>query len=172
MTLIVEDGTGLDDANAYISVATANDYFLLRGNENWDLLDDEVKEACIVKATDYIDMRWRSVLRGAKATETQALEFPRIYVAGGDATLPPVLFKACAEYAYRESIGSLIPDPTGYDETGRLPTKTVDEVGPIREERAYATAGGVALPAIIRPYPLPDGLMKSLIGSGSQLVRA
>ena len=53
MPLIVEDGTGKEDANAYVDVAFADDYFNFRSNSNWTGTTQE-KESWIVRATDYI----------------------------------------------------------------------------------------------------------------------
>lgn len=85
MTLVVEDGNGLPNANAYIDVAFADDYFTLRGNAVWGAADPAAKAVAIVKATDYIDMVWGQRFKGTKAfvsdpeddTVDQALAYPR-----------------------------------------------------------------------------------------------
>lgn len=73
--LVVEDGTGLTDANSYVSVVFANAYFSARGVSIWSELSDEVKEQSLIKATDYIDniFEWF----GKKMTSSQSLRFPR-----------------------------------------------------------------------------------------------
>ena len=53
--LIVEDGTGLANANAYVSVEFADEYFSARGNQTWVGLGSADKEAAIIKATDYLE---------------------------------------------------------------------------------------------------------------------
>ena len=74
--MIVEDGTGLTDANSYVSVEFADDYFSARGVSEWADLETEVKEQFLIKATDYIDsiFQWY----GKKEFENQALRFPRV----------------------------------------------------------------------------------------------
>jgi hypothetical protein len=44
MTLIVETGQGLPDAESFISVADADTYFTARGNAVWAALTDDAKE--------------------------------------------------------------------------------------------------------------------------------
>lgn len=76
--MIVEDGTGLNDANSYVSVEFSDDYFSARGVSAWADLETEVKEQSLIKATDYIDsiFQWY----GKKEFETQSLRFPRVNI--------------------------------------------------------------------------------------------
>ena len=53
--MIPEDGTGLANANAYVSVEFADEYFSARGNQAWAGLGSADKEAAILKATDYLE---------------------------------------------------------------------------------------------------------------------
>lgn len=75
--MVVEDGTGLTDANSYVSVVFADDYFTARGVSEWAALGtDEKKEQFLIKATDYIDsiFEWN----GKREFDHQALRFPRV----------------------------------------------------------------------------------------------
>lgn len=54
MALIVEDGTGLADAESYLSVADADTYHADRNNEAWQDYSTAEKEAALRKATQYI----------------------------------------------------------------------------------------------------------------------
>ncbi len=50
MTFVVEDGTGLANANAYIAVAFADSYFADRGIQKWaDVTDASLKQQAIVQ---------------------------------------------------------------------------------------------------------------------------
>ena len=73
--MIVEDGTGKTDANSYVSVEFANDYFSARGVSEWNI-DTEKKEQLLIKATDFIDNIFQWL--GKKEFENQALRFPRV----------------------------------------------------------------------------------------------
>ena len=73
--MIVEDGTGKTDANSYVSVEFADDYFSARGASGWGSLDTGAKEQSLIRATDYIDSVFQWC--GKKEFEEQALRFPR-----------------------------------------------------------------------------------------------
>ena len=45
MALVVEDGTGIDGAESYVTLEYLNAYHLARGNSKWDNYLDEEKEA-------------------------------------------------------------------------------------------------------------------------------
>jgi len=74
--MVVEDNTGLTDANAYVTIAYTDDYLTSHGNSAFSSLTQTQKEVAIVKATDYIDnvFDWY----GKKKTQTQGLNFPRV----------------------------------------------------------------------------------------------
>ncbi|MBF0374875.1 MAG: hypothetical protein HQL39_15825, partial [Alphaproteobacteria bacterium] len=65
MSLIVEDGSGLSDANAYVSLAYADGYHALRGNAAWAAAGQPARESALVRATDHLDraFRWRGERR-------------------------------------------------------------------------------------------------------------
>jgi len=79
--MIVEDGTGLENADSYVSVEFADNYFTSRGYTEWASIgedeadSDAEKEVLLIKATDFIDniYQWN----GKKASYEQALNFPR-----------------------------------------------------------------------------------------------
>lgn len=77
MALIVEDGTGLADAQSYAAAADADTYFTERNETAWTaaLLAD--KEIALIKASEYADVKWGAKLRGLPLTQTQSLAFPR-----------------------------------------------------------------------------------------------
>lgn len=112
MALIVEDGTGLANAEAYISVADADAYFAARGNAAWAALTTGAKEAALRKGADYLEgYRWK----GERLTGTQALAWPRsgAVVDGYElaaAVLPAALVRANAELAVRAAAGDLSAD--------------------------------------------------------------
>lgn len=65
MAFIVEDGTGKKGATSYATVAYFRAYMADRGIDVTTWTDAEV-QACLIKATDYIDTRWRSSLLGQR----------------------------------------------------------------------------------------------------------
>lgn len=178
MALVVEDGNGLPDANAYVSVEYVDAYFTLRGNTVWAAGSTPNKEIAIVKATDYIDTVWGDRFLGQKANSTvpadytndQALEFPRVYEDGFElpVALPPNLQKACAEYALRAlSAGTLLSDPE-VQANGLTLAGESTKVGPIEESKTYVQGGAIE---ITQPYPAADLLLKKLIRQGGTAIR-
>ena len=80
MTLVVEDGTGLANAESYVSTTTFSEYAGRRGlTFNTD--DPRIGniEAALVRATEYIDPHYRGRFPGYQAQgRAQSLEWPRI----------------------------------------------------------------------------------------------
>lgn len=156
MAFTVEDGTGLAGANSFATVEAADAYFADRGNTVWSaaLLAD--KQIALVKATDYINGRFK--FRGSKLNQlVQALEFPRVYL--DNPVMPPNLLKATFEYAVRAVGGSpLAPDPT-VDATGGAVKVSRQKVGPVETETEYHQSRV----AVFKPYPAADMLLRDIV---------
>lgn len=78
MSLIVETGEGLANANSYASIAEANAYFLERNDAEWAALTDSAKGASLINATEFLDSTFADAYSGSKSTYEQALQWPRI----------------------------------------------------------------------------------------------
>ena len=74
--MIVENGIGLPNADSYVTVEFADDYFSARGVSEWATLTTAVKEQLLIKATDFIDNIYQWC--GKREFETHALRFPRV----------------------------------------------------------------------------------------------
>lgn len=162
MAFTLEDGTGLEDSNALISVAFADDYHTLRGNAAWTGVQ-AVKEAAIVRATDYLCNRFNFL--GDKYNEDQALEFPRVYDSD-EAEMPVKMQQAVAEYALRALTARLAPDPEV--DTGGKVTYVREKLGPLEEETHYSESGSVS---VLLPYPEADMLLKNLVYRANRVIR-
>ena len=57
MAFTVEDGSGVEDANAYVEFAYVDEFHLDRGNTEWTGADS-VKQSAIIRASEYIDKRF------------------------------------------------------------------------------------------------------------------
>lgn len=114
MSLIVETGTGIANAESYISVVDATNYHAARGNAAWAALaSDTEREQLLRKATDYMQSFYAGRWKGVRLTGTQSLDWPRsaVVVDGYQvAFLPADVAKACAELALRAAAGDLAPD--------------------------------------------------------------
>ncbi len=156
MALITEDGTGVDDANGFITVAFADTYFGDRGNDSWTG-DETAKEQAIIRATDYMEIRYRDRWLGRLSADATTLSWPRVYLTDRkgnsvDGTIPLDIQKACAEYALRALTAALLPDPVVADASGRAVTRSVRKVGPIETETEFLAG----FQKVLRKYPVPD----------------
>lgn len=197
MAFVVEDGTGLSTATAYIETTYADTHHADRGRTEWAAMSTEEKESAVIRATDYIEQRFGCKFTGEKQSSAQALEWPRMGAYDRDGHLfpdvPTQLQKACAEYAliaYRQ--GELAPQPPlpvpslavdgtagSAEATGQI---IKEKIGPIETEYAVTdaaqsrvnTKSSMVSDANLPEYPAADLWMKELLvptGSGT-LVRA
>jgi len=152
MAFLVEDGTGLTGATAYISVADADAYFSDVTNSTWSAASVSEKEDAIIKATRYMEKRYGARWKGIISSSTQGLGWPRDYVYDERGTqlneqVPTPISYACAEYAVYALSNELIP-PAVYPIADGAPvpfgkvTRKVEKVGPLYEETYYASGGG------------------------------
>lgn len=112
MSLIVEDGTGLPDANSYVSVADASAFLTARGLGSVD-------SQHLIKAFDFINRKW--LYKGKPLVATQSGEFPR-----DSNGVPARVIQAQCETAYEIKRGF---EP--YQKTSSQVTKQSVSVGPV-----------------------------------------
>jgi hypothetical protein len=121
MAITVENGSGLANAESYITVAEANSYHSLRGNTTWATITTEQAEQSLRRATDYLQQVYGGLWYGYKTTDTQALDWPRENVPKYDTSsgnyytnnvIPQELKNACAEMAWKAAQGELLADLT------------------------------------------------------------
>ena len=166
MAFVVEDGTGVANANSLCAVAFADAYFTDRGIIAWTGVTG-VKQSALIRATDYIETRFGQKFQGELAAEDQELSWPRANV-GADAIVPSSIQKAVAEYALRALTTTLAPDPVVSD-TGRIVKSTSSKLGPIEESVTYVDGASVAQ---FKPYPAADALIRPWLRYANGLVRA
>jgi len=107
--LIVEDGTGLSNADAYIDIDYANTYHENLGNNDWLGLDDDTKKIYIRRATDYLEQVYRSSWKGSRTTAVQSLSWPRIGVTPEDEKNLYLGYRPYYSFNY-EVLGKVVPD--------------------------------------------------------------
>jgi hypothetical protein len=144
MAITIEDGTGLANADSYLSVADADSYHAKHGNSlDWEQKrDNPTKEEALRIATQYLDLVYLGRWRGRQSSREQALSWPRAFVVdeegfGRDSNvLPQELKDATAELALKQltESGGLIPD---IDTNRSISTKRV-KVGPIEQTVEYS----------------------------------
>lgn len=167
MALVVEDGTGKADANAYLSLAEANTYQLTYNptSTTWSAASDDDKNTAIIQATQFLDLVY--LFKGLRVRREQALEWPRIGCRDRefllDSDIVPVPVKnAAAEAALRALSAELMPD---IDEPGRIKRERV-KVGSLEKDTEYMVGREQ-----IKFYRKIDQLLRHLVDSGIKVVR-
>ncbi len=127
MTLIIEDGTGVDNANSYVSIDDCDSYHDGLGNTGWTG-DDAVKQSAILRAMAWLESQpWK----GRKLDYSNALSWPRAdvvdregYVVPED-EVPDGVVKALCEAALIEieSAGILRPS---LERGGQVKSESID----------------------------------------------
>lgn len=86
MTIIVENGSIVPNANSYITVSGVDSYCSAMGYDAWTTTSSGIKEQSLLKAMRYIDgLRWK----GIKYTQDQYTSWPRDDVYDVDERLVP-----------------------------------------------------------------------------------
>lgn len=169
MPFTVEDGTGVEGANSYVSAEYAADYFALRNKTDWPAIPANLTQVqgLLIEATDYIEAIFARRFIGEMTDPAQPLSWPRsdtddyLEVAYADNVIPDVLKRACCQYAYQALVGGpLMPTPE-LQASGFAVVTTREAVGPIETE--YRAVGTKGRPTLIRAYPAADSLMASLL---------
>ncbi|TFW15964.1 DnaT-like ssDNA-binding protein [Duganella callida] len=138
--MLTETGTGLPNAESYISVADATAHHAAMGNAAWAALaSDDLREQALRRATAYMQQTYRARWKGMRTTSSQALDWPRYDVELDDVgygryasilpsnVVPAEVRTACADLALRAATGvELSPDLDR--------TITRETVGPITTE--------------------------------------
>lgn len=119
LTLIIEDGTGKTDANAYADAADGDAYH--EGHlyaTAWTGATAAKKDAALVMATRLIDSQFQ--FDGGKVKETQALQWPREGCHDPDAgspvasnVVPKMVIQATCEMARELLIADRTASPAG-----------------------------------------------------------
>jgi len=122
VTLVLEDGTGLSNSNAYTNRTAADTYHGNKLRSDWQALSNDIKDAAIIRATEYIDSVYGKLFKGAPLVDTQSLEWPRelAYDRYGRelVEVPAKLAQATAELAlFATRDGELMPRLPGPTET-------------------------------------------------------
>lgn len=168
--MMIEDGSGMTNADSYIGVEEVRDHFRLAGDFVLSDLSDQQVERLCVKATRYLDSTYGDRLQGHRTSADQSLAWPRMGVTVhggttllGEATIPLGLKRAAYAAARQAHEGDLRP-------TARTTAPVVQEsvtVGEISESRTYAYPHDAAETA----YPEIDAHMQPFLRSAGLTAR-
>ena len=197
--LIVEDGTGKSDANAYVDLTYADAYHTLQNDGSaWASASTAEKVAAILRATTYVDMRWSFI--GQLKGNDQALAWPRVgyqpagsgfYYAGPyyfDGIYPLLLAGSQLRDADGRLVDGTVPDAVKKATAEYalrsltvtlLPDPSRDELqvveltqkaGPVEQSTKYAAGSGRR---VLKAYPTADRILQrsGLVLSRERAVR-
>jgi hypothetical protein len=166
VSLTIEDGTNVADANSYATRAEIVEYAAVRGVT---IADVDASDVFAVKAMDYIE---RQAFKGSPSYGPpgviQALQFPRTGIEYQGAFLaadaiPPLLKKAQCEAAMLISKGIELEPNRAAD----AQSIKVDKIGPLQTEYFAPVDYSATTPNL-------DALLKPLlsVGFGLTVIRA
>lgn len=172
MTLIVEDGSQVFNAESYITVANAITYLTSRGNTSFAAAVTADQENALRNATDFMVAQFRYRWAGYRRGIVQNLDWPRQYVPVLDVAfgygpapsylafdiVPIPVMQACADLAVRALVGDLAPDIDRIE-------KSV-AVGPIKVEYDPNQPAGTTFVAVITkldPFLVGQGQRTTLV---------
>jgi hypothetical protein len=149
-TLVVEDGSGIANANSYTSVSFSLAHFDNRANPAaWSGAATAVQEAALRQATFYLEDVYGANWRGAKASEAQALSWPRSGVTDGDTgfgydsdEIPTRLQEAVCELALRVVDGDTLNPDVAVGAAGV--TTSAVSIGSVSISESYAGSSSTA----------------------------
>lgn len=169
MSIVVEEGAGLSNAESYCSVADADAYHAARGRTDWAALTTLQKESSLRVATDYMERTFGTRWRGRVTSASQALSWPRVGAQRqgfpgflSSNSVPDLVRNACAELALASSVIDLSSDLTS-EASGAV---IKEKVGPI--EVTYAE--GVSRSASTS-FSTINGMLAPLLASGANSIQ-
>lgn len=130
---IVENGTGVADANSYISVDEFKEYWTDRNVDYTSKSDTEI-QASLIKATQYLDTKYKFI--GFKYTYNQALEFPRYNAYDKNGYLVTDI-PNCLKYALNEASAIELNGSDLYASTEEGVSSKTENVGPVQTTYTY-----------------------------------
>lgn len=146
--LIVEDGTGVGNANSYADATFADAYFTNRAISTWATLAPELKDGLLVRATETINLLYQFYWVGEQEFVTQSLPWPRLV---NDAHLYPVgIQNATAALALFLNSASVFTVPTP-EKNGLMAQVTEKTVGPMSIKTEFKKDGFGSRPSLIVP---------------------
>lgn len=130
ISFVVEDGTGLPNANSYCDLDYALEYCVSKGYTNWLTLTEDMQKIYIIRGTEFVDnfYNWK----GRRGSQSQSMAFPRLDLFDEDhyevRGVPDKLKKACIEAAFLNSSSGSDTLFTTKDENGAIKRQKVDSL--------------------------------------------
>lgn len=133
MALTVEDGTGIEGADAYVDTIDVDTYAAAYGKTGWDVLSSTLKETHIRRSTQFIDNKYPFVGTPLKAEQGLLFPMQSLVVRGWPVTgLPRQLLDAVCELAIISVTTDLVDSVAA-----RAYTYRKVEVGDVKKTERY-----------------------------------
>ena len=173
--LIVENGTGIADANSYITLEEANAYHILYNNLDWAGSDEELEQALIL-GTRSVDLLYGPKFMSYKRLSISPLLFPRYSFYDNNfqlidqTTIPKCLKYAVCQLALMQLLGEDILPVQSADSNiklGRI------KIGEIEIENEYQSNKKISetFPGFNQIDLLLQPILKKKSRSSTSLVR-
>ncbi len=160
--LIVEDGTGLVDAQSYISAAELLTYASLRGLDLSDYSEAELESAIYIAANDFIDIFYS--FNGDLVNEDQGLSLPTSEVDFGSVQTWRNIKEANANGATLSLTGSLLVDTTEENTAGKVKSES-SKLDVLDDSVEYFEGTSLSskyptpiIDRLLRPYTISGGV--------------
>ena len=167
IALVVENGTGLPDANSYCDLDFAIEYCTMKGYTDWLKLSENQQKIFIIRGTEFVDNFY--TWKGIRHRQSQSMAFPRDDIYDDDRYpvdgIPDKLKKACIEAAFLNASSSANTLFSTKDENGKVKKQKVDtlEVEYFNAEQSGLSAADVDYKTI---YDILNKLLKGLYKTG------
>lgn len=159
MTLTVEDGSGLSNADSYVDVAYIDTYAAAYGKTQWADVSEPNKEIKARQATQFADNMYLNDFNPLKSTQRLAVPATNMKIRGNPVTGVPVQLKdAIAELAIIAITTSLIDV-----QTARNAVQRTVKVGDVSKSETFANDG---YRKIFHPVEM---LLRPLLGNSSKI---
>ena len=168
MAIVVEDGTGLTNANSYAGAADAKTYHADRGNTAWAAAASASQTAALIKATSFVDGRYFGRFRGLFPVDSaQALQWPRVDATDARGYFISGVPLALKEAVYEAALLFLSEDLNASQERGGAVKKV--KVGLVEQEFSDFAPAETLYPSVeqkIRPLLASTGSASVKLGRG------
>lgn len=162
MAFIVEDGTGVTDANALITVAEFDAFGASRGLESFTYLESQKQAAIVIASVDYINTYF--TFKGTALKTTQGLQIPT-----DEVTLVRNIKLACYQAALLHLKGRLFVDSASIESSGQVKSSRrklgdLETEVEYQENTSYVTKYPTSsLDRLLRPYVIGGGMGRTYL---------
>lgn len=160
--LVVEDGTGLINAQSYISATELQTYASLRGSDLSEYSETQLEAAIYIAANDFIDIFYS--FKGDLVNPEQGLSLPTNEVDFSDTQTWRNIKEANANGAILSLMGSLLVDTTEESTSGKIKSES-SKLDVLEDSVEYFEGTSLSskyptpiIDRLLRPYTISGGV--------------